>query len=251
VASATGSKSTRASLISGIEDTGSRLLLDGYVDSGLDLSGRSILQFSAVGSQLTGAHFDRSYISDASFGGGRSVSTYSECSFNEATINFGSGGFARFVRCTFLGARLTNWYCFAVELVDCTFSGRIEGAFFNGTVPDRERQLIGRDRNDFFGNDFSETKLVDVGFRTGIDLAQQRLPSGPNYLLIRQAAEAIARGKGTIGQWSDPRRARASAFLQALEFEAQGGQRDLFIQLDDYADLDPDLVLELADRSGS
>lgn len=152
--------------MSGIEDTGSRLFLERYADRGLDLSGRSILQFTAVGSQLTGARFDGCYISHASFGGGRFMSTYKDCSFDDATISFGPGGLARFVRCSFLGARLANWFCHAVELVDCVFSGRIEAAYFNGTVSPNYRAIVGRERNEFTNNDFSRAELVES--RSGV-----------------------------------------------------------------------------------
>jgi hypothetical protein len=36
--------------------------------------------------------------------------------------------------------------------------------------------------------------LIDVSFRTGIDLSQQRLPSGPDYLYLPNAAETMRRG---------------------------------------------------------
>jgi hypothetical protein len=234
------------------EDTGSRLHLDGYVDSGLDLSGRSILQITSVGSHLDHARFDGVYISHASFGAGRSVSTYTDCSFDGATIYFGPGGFARFVRCTFRDARLANWLCHAVELVGCAFSGQIEGAVFNGTVPTPYSVIIGRDRNEFVDNDFSRATLVDVAFRTGIDLRRQRLPDGPDYVLITEAAKAITRAKERVAHWPDePHQQAAVAFLKALEFEAQGGQRDLFLQLATYPNADRGLVMELAGLSAN
>ncbi|MEX2134285.1 MAG: hypothetical protein WEB67_09105 [Acidimicrobiia bacterium] len=231
-----------------VSDTGARVQLEGAVLKGADFSDRSILQFTSVGSRLSDARFDRARIHVGSFGAGQAVSTYESCSFDDAVIYFGPGGYARFVGCSFHRARLTNWICHAVEVVNCVFDGRIETAVFNGTVPTRDRLVVGRDRNEFVDNDFSGAQLVDVAFRTGIDLARQRLPVGPDYFVVPRAREGLARARKAIGSWKQAdRRGQALAHLSALEFESQGGQDQLFFRLSDYDSTDADVVRELAE----
>jgi hypothetical protein len=119
---------------------------------------------------------------------------------------------------------LRDWFCFTVELIDCTFSGRMRGAFFNGTVPEESRSVVGRERNEFRGNDFSQMELIDVDFRTGIDLFQQRLPSGPEYLYLPDAAEAVQRARAELVHWEDlDLRQQAMPLITILE--EQGGTR--------------------------
>ncbi|HEX3828278.1 MAG TPA: hypothetical protein VHV82_13510 [Sporichthyaceae bacterium] len=100
------------------------------------------------------------------------------CGFEGATLQMGPGGYAR-VRGLLVRERgHRNWICFAVELVGCTFSGRLRKVLFNGTVPPEKQDTARRAANRFEDNDFSRADLLDVGFRTGIDLTRQRLPVG-------------------------------------------------------------------------
>ena len=46
-------------------------------------------------------------------------------------------------------------------------------------------------RNEIEDNDFSRAKLIDVAFRTGVDLTKQRLPSGPECTYLDVAASAL------------------------------------------------------------
>jgi hypothetical protein len=94
-----------------------------------------------------------------------------------------------------------KWTCFEAEFIDCTFTGRLQTCIFNGTVSEEDRPWVGRERNEFRGNDFSGAELVDVAFRTGIDLDQQRLPTGPDYLYVPDAAAAIERAQRGLADW--------------------------------------------------
>jgi hypothetical protein len=217
-------------------DDSQRVVLDHENLHGLDFSGSKLVQLSVAGSHLERCQFDQATIEGASVGAGREMSEYVECSFDGARIHFAPGGFARFIRCSFRDVDLREWICFAVELVDCTFSGRLRRAFFNGTVPEEHRALLGRSRNEFRGNDFSAMDLVAVAFRTGIDLAQQRLPSGPEYLYLPDAARAIRQARIQVTGW-DNRELRdpALGLLKSLEDELAGGQRQLLLRPKDYA----------------
>ena len=149
-------------------------------------------------------------------------------------MDMGPGGFSRFVRCSFHNVVIRNWICFAVEMIDCKFSGRLETAVFNGTVPEDERRLIGRASNEFHGNDFSAMDLIDVAFRTGIDLTKQILPLGEDYLYLPQAAPAVTHAKSRVAGWDDePMRRGAMAIVQGLEYELSGGQHQLLLRASD------------------
>jgi hypothetical protein len=82
-----------------------------------------------------------------------------------------------------------------------------------------------------------------VSFRTGIDLTQQRLPSGPEYLYLPVAAVAVQRARAEVVQWDDlDRRREAMVFINILEEDVAKGQRQLLLRLDDHSALRKDAV---------
>jgi len=211
-----------------------RVVLDHARLHGENYSGRKLLQFASIGSHLRACNFDQTQIQSASFGSGRETSEFVECTFNGARMDMGPGGFSRFVRCSFHDVTIRNWICLTVEMIDCTFGGRLETATFNGTVPEDERALIGRAGNEFHGNDFSAMDFRDVSFRTGIDLTKQILPSGEDYLYFPHAASAVAQAKSRIARWDDDEMRRAGrAMIQGLEYELLGGQQQLLLRPSD------------------
>jgi hypothetical protein len=211
-----------------------RVVLDHAKLHGENYSGRKLLQFASIGSHLRACNFDQTHIQSASFGSGRETSEFIECTFSGTWMDMGPGGFSRFVRCSFRDVTIRDWICLSVEMIDCTFSGRLETAIFNGTVPDEERVLIGRARNEFHGNDFSVMDFRDVGFRTGVDLTKQILPSGEDYLYLPHAASAVAQAKLRLGSWDDDEMRRAAgAIIQGLEYELLGGQHQLLLRASD------------------
>jgi hypothetical protein len=211
-----------------------RIVLDHARLDGEDYSGRTLLQFASIGSHLHACNFDQTQIQSAAFGSGRETSEFVECTFNGARMNIAPGGFSRFVRCSFHNINIQNWICLTVEMVDCTFSGRLETAVFNGSVPEDERAIIGRASNEFHGNDFSAMDLIDVSFRTGIDLAKQILPSGEDYLYLPQAPSAVAQAKSSVAAWDDEEMRRAATvIIQGLEYDLLDGQQQLLLRASD------------------
>jgi|HubBroStandDraft_6_1064221.scaffolds.fasta_scaffold321952_2 hypothetical protein len=208
-----------------------RVVLDHAKLHGEDYSGRRLLQFASIGSHLRACNFDKVRIQSASFGSGRETSEFVECTFNGARMDMGPGGFSRFVRCSFRDVTIRDWICLSVEMIDCKFSGRLETAIFNGTVPEDIRALIGRASNEFHGNDFSAMDFRDVGFRTGVDLTKQILPSGEDYLYLPHAASAVAYAKAGVASWDDQEMRRgAGAMIQGLEYALLGGQQQLLLR---------------------
>lgn len=162
-----------------------------------------------------------------------------ECTFDGARIAFGPGGYARFVRCSFRNVALRDWFAFTVELVDCIFSciftGRLEGAFFIGTVPDQDVPIVGRTRNEFAGNDFSDMDLRDVAFRTGIDLGGPT-PAGGTCVRARAGRRVGAQPRLRRSRLVDrlELRRHAMPFLTVLLDDVRAGQRQLLLRPADY-----------------
>jgi hypothetical protein len=200
-----------------------------------DFSGRHLVQFSAEGVRMEQCRFDHAVIESGSFGAGRLVSEYVGCSFDDAKITMGPGGYARFIDCSFEGTEIDNWFCFAVELVGCTFSGRMRKVVFNGAVPPDKRDVAGRSTNRFENNDFSRAKLIEVAFRTGIDLSRQRLPSGSDYVYLADAMTGLRRARMALNTWDDPDdKKRAGNLLSILDDEVANGQHQLLLRVADY-----------------
>lgn len=211
------------------------LMFRGKQFVGEDFSRRSLSMFTSVGSRFESCRFDNMRIKQASLGSGGEVSEYVNCVFDGARMTFGPGGFASYVNCSFRDVRLREWICFNVEMVNCVFTGQLKGAIFNGTVRPQDVPRANRKTNKFYGNDFSGMELIDVAFRTDIDLSKQRLPTGPQYLYIEDAVSAVMRARAEITMWTDLElRKNALAFLRALQFDINGGQRQLLLRADDY-----------------
>jgi hypothetical protein len=102
-------------------------------------------------------------------------------------------------------------------------------------VPERDRAWAGRARNEFYGNDFSAANLIDVTFRTGIDLTRQRLPAGENYIYLAEAGRALERARKELCAWQDiDLRAAALTMVKTLQEEVDAGQQQMFLRPDDY-----------------
>lgn len=197
---------------------------------GEDYSGRNLFQFCTIGCRLEKCRFAQTRIEGAQFGSGRDTSVFVECDFEGARLD-GVGVYCRFERCSFRNVDLSHWICIAAEFIDCTFTGRLRQGVFNGTIPSQFQADAGREHNEFHGNDFSGMDLIDVAFRGGIDLTQQRLPSGPQYLYTPDAAAAIERTRIEVETWpASEHRETALAILGGLSDEVREGQVQLFLR---------------------
>jgi hypothetical protein len=224
-------------------DPSQRIVLDHQELDGADLSGRTLIQFVAIGSRFKSCSFDRMRIEQASFGAGREASEYVDCRFDGARIRFGPGGDARFVRCSFRDVDLRAWICHSVEMVDCVFTGRLVRAVFYGSPPPHPLAITTRARNEFRRNDFSGMELVDVGFRGGVDLREQRLPSGPEYLYIPSAPDTVRRAMANVASLPDSTvRENVTKLLGLLDHTTSRGQQQLFLRKDTYQSFPSDAV---------
>lgn len=198
------------------------------------LHARGVTTFGAEASRFLRCDFSGARWKQCHWGDGPQQSVYIECNFDGASLQAPTPGNARFVRCTFRNANLKSWYCVAVEMIDCVFSGSLELVAFAGAVRPPYEGRVERQRNQFAGNDFSQASFRDVGFRYGIDLNTQRLPNSPDWLRVRNATAALAAAEGLVNTWEDlQQRGRAQGLLKTLADESQGGQEDLFLEIAD------------------
>ncbi|MFF0306862.1 pentapeptide repeat-containing protein [Streptosporangium sp. NPDC004379] len=130
-------------------------------------------------------------------------------------------GNVRFENCTFDRSRLTGQtLTFEAEFVGCVFLGRVRNVNFWGRPSDHERGRLGRDRNDFTGNDFTGAELDDVAFRH-IDLRAQRFPGPPGHAILDRIGERVDAVLPLVERWPDPRhRETARSCLEFLADEA-------------------------------
>lgn len=212
-----------------------RLVLVDQRLKSVDFGDRVLAQFSSDGCSFIGCRFDNVEIGSAAFGAGQRVSEYVNCSFDNAILRMGPGGYARFIDCSFEGAVIEQWVCYAVDVVDCSFSGRLRKVVFNGAVPASKQHAANKSTNRFEGNDFARASLVDVGFRTGIDLAKQKLPTGDGLYLLKDAEASAVRARRAFDSFHNRDLARrAGGVLSVIEKGVAEGQQQLFIRVDDY-----------------
>jgi uncharacterized protein YjbI with pentapeptide repeats len=110
---------------------------------------------------------------------GRRPTTYRRCAFEQVQFHVGPGfsvGQARFEECRFHHCGFLSHFSFCADYIDCNFTGIVHTAVFYGRDPDGSH--CRRKRNEFRGNDFTDARLVDVGFRCRIDTTAQRWPDG-------------------------------------------------------------------------
>jgi uncharacterized protein YjbI with pentapeptide repeats len=142
----------------------------------MDFSGKRFTDFNVHAGQFEKCDFSNTVFEQLSTGltctrgpwdrAGWPQSVFRDCVFRRtrfAPLTF--FGNVRFERCIFDRSRLRDQTStFAAEFVDCVFLGRLRNLNFWGRPTDHQAAL-GRDRNDFTGNDFTSAELDDVAFR--------------------------------------------------------------------------------------
>jgi len=171
-------------------------------------------------------------------------SSYVDCCFDGAEIFASNPGNARFQRCTFRNAKIQVFRGLDVEFIDCLFSGVIKKGFFNGT-PHRDTVAppISRAQNEFRGNDFSGAKLLDVGFRTGIDLRLQRLPKGDDYIYVEEGKKFVQNLPSL--ELTEKYGNLFGAIEKILRDKVTQGQQQIFLSIKGFPARDRGLLTEL------
>jgi hypothetical protein len=232
------------------------LLFMGAVCDGLDFSRRR-LDLNASASLFRGCSFAGVKFGLHNYGGSnRTATEYVDCDFDWVVMSrMQASENACFERCTFRGAKLSNWRAYHAQFIDCDFSGaQLREVEFTGrpfdVERDRERNRqfwaeeqakypnlpplveLERARNEFRGNDFREAKLTRVSFTWGIDVDAQSMPVGPRYLRLDRPRERIERARAVVARWSDDvQRERALGTLRHLSYDSYREQDVLFVCL--------------------
>jgi hypothetical protein len=185
--------------------------------------------------QVIGSTLERCDFSDVVVTGGglmspmKRVVTYRDCDFSGADLRRVLPGAARFEHCRFADTRLDGWVCLHTEFIECVFSGRLIDVTFWGSISnERHQQELGRQHNEFHDNDFENATLRLVGFCGGIDLSKQRLPMGPQYLIVRDFPTRVAMARAAVQGWREEDREWATTLLDRYSFGA-ANQSDMFI----------------------
>lgn len=161
--------------------------------------------------------------------GTRPRSVFTQCKFDGADLRQISPEGTRFERCSFDDARLDGWTPARAEFVECRFAGKITRVTFTGRPagPGSTRIDPARTKNEFRGNDFRDAQLIDTVFALGIDLSQQRWPTGDDYIRLDKFPRRLEAARGDILAWdASEMRTAALAMLQSLAQRWQD-QRDI------------------------
>jgi uncharacterized protein YjbI with pentapeptide repeats len=167
------------------QDMNQQLTIEGQYISNASYAGMQLSRFVSIASNFEDCNFSNMKVNLATFGGGTNMSVYKGCTFDGSYIRAIAPGNARFENCSFTNIHFPELNCRKVEFVNCFFSGSIDKGYFTGSVktpiPNSPDNI-----NEFHGNDFRGVDLIDVDFRCGIDLRLQKLPTGKQYILLKQ-----------------------------------------------------------------
>ncbi|WP_314906699.1 pentapeptide repeat-containing protein [Propionibacterium acidifaciens] len=202
---------------------GGMMIVDRVLE-GMDFSGLRIDYFSIRNSTFRNCDFRKIRIQAAVWGGG-GPAVFEDCVFDGARIVFNVDSRAVLHNCSFRGVVLSRWGFREIELVGCTFTGRLRDCIFNGRAsyePDAPANTI-------LDNDFSRAEFITSEFRWGVDLTRQRLPEGLDVFYTPDAAATITAAQNRLDQITDTKlRKNIEIILRVLAKKPGFGQEQLF-----------------------
>lgn len=218
--------------------------VEGQTVVGESFRGQKWTHLGVVASTFKDCDFSNTRIDQACFGGGMTQSRYTDCNFDGAVFYANSPGNARFERCSFRNVKIHVFNGMMVELIDCVISGTIKKGFFNGT-PNHNSLTppLTRTTNEFHGNDFTGAKLLDVGFRYGIDLSLQQLPKGDDYIYVEDGRRFLQDLPSS--QLADKYGNLFSAIERVLQMKVAEGQRQIFLSIKGFPAKNRPMLVEL------
>lgn len=187
-------------------------------------SGQKVSRFSALNCRFVNCKFENMDIKDAVFGLGNKKTQYIGCSFDNSKLSSKVPGVARFENCSFKNVTIKELFCVDVDIVNCSFSGKIKSGNIVGEGSDIDK---GKFKNEIVNNDFSALNLDDVGFQ-GIDLKAQKFPSCDRYAVLTDVTGFIKEMEAS----ELLRNTNSDAIkkvLNILEMENQGGNNQLLV----------------------
>ncbi len=150
---------------------------------------------------------------------------FTEARFNEDNFYIGN---VRFESCRFLNARLNRMRSSTGEFLDCVFAGKLIEVGFAAHPSKADYARIGRNLNEFRGNDFRQAEMYDCEFWGGVDLNAQILPSGPEYARLRRMRDCVVHVWHQIEDWPDENEREKG--LDALRYLLGYQQDDVFMR---------------------
>jgi hypothetical protein len=222
----------------------------------VDFSGSTFHPFNAQASRFIACDFTKVKMKSGCLGieKGDIQSVYRDCIFDRTDLRGAVPGNARFERCLFRDSRLDHWTALTAEFIDCAFEGRLIDVRFGGATsfPSVETIGVGRNRNAFHGNDFSAAELVRVEFILGIDLAANRLPQGPEYVVLDRLHDRIVQARVAVSRWADDSdRETGLLWLRILSEGGYIGQSSLHARRADIAAGDGEVGARLLELLGA
>lgn len=196
------------------------ILLDGeHQDE--DFGGRRLDRLVIARSTFDRCRFDGIRVKDVSLGGGGEPSVFRDCSFDGARFTRTLPLLVRFERCTFRDVVMRKWVTTDVEFVDCVFSGDLRELTVSGA---------GERPNEIIGNDLRDAIMVGGGFRAGVDLTRQRLPTDPRHVLVPDPGVTLPAAAAAVREWPDAEaRLDAQSTLNVLAQDVRSGQEQVLL----------------------
>lgn len=187
-------------------------------------------ELSVGGSTFTRCLFDRFVATNGCFGGGPDHTVFQDCVFRNCKFNVSIGGQVSFHDCAFEDSQLRNTRFVYADFTGCRFAGgKLLNVVFNGTSLPTDTPPLRN--NAFYGNDFSATLLDGVGFRRGVDLDKQILPSGAGYVYWPDVGVAVEKARCEMLNLPEGSRLRKEVRITleiAMEDLADGQTQCLF-----------------------
>ncbi|HEX9270325.1 MAG TPA: pentapeptide repeat-containing protein [Candidatus Limnocylindria bacterium] len=156
-------------------------------------------------------------------------SVFRDCRFDGADLVKADPGQTRFERCSFVDARIEKWQSACAEFVDCVFAGPLVQCRFYGRPWGLGAQHIDPKRatNEFRGNDFRRSDLVETVFVHGIRMAEQTWPDTPEWIHLDRFHQRAQRVRAAVIRWKDPELRQAALSMLVRLQTLYGEQTEL------------------------
>ncbi|HEY8532783.1 MAG TPA: hypothetical protein VIL44_02755 [Micromonospora sp.] len=215
------------------------LVIDHENLRGVRFTGTRLVSLAVIGgSTFTECDFRGITVEEVAFGASTQRCEYYGCVFDGARLGWVEPGVARFVRCSFRNVRVRTWRAGALDLIECTFSGRIDRGVIAGSVPPGQPIPAGCP-NHVDGNDFRDLVMPRLDFVGGVDLTRQRLPVGSDVLYLSDLDAALKAAEVAFPTCPAPLRPAVRRRLDRLRRLRAGGQQQAWLPARRFVGADP------------
>ncbi|RSM38357.1 hypothetical protein DMB66_59045 [Actinoplanes sp. ATCC 53533] len=193
-----------------------------------DFSGRRFAYWTVGMSTFERCQFSNVRATIAELGVGPTPTVFRDCSFDGSRFNRTTLGLLRFERCTFRNVVMRKWISPDSDFVDCVFSGDLAELTLAGAG--RRAYSSPLTPNEVVGNDLRDAVMLGGGFRAGVDLSRQQLPTDPRHVLIPDPGATLPAAFAVVRSWDDRDvRTSAESTLAVLDEDFRRGQPQLLL----------------------